>query len=328
MKKDRKGRFVNQKLYEELDESFNISDMRYWGIFGEMANERHPERHIRIDPKRFQKTTRTTLNEKQLKVINERRSHYFHPAKIDRYDYNCNWFIQEINQIKSDWYNIFKGLIQREADRIKNPKELIAADDDNFMCGITDYDESQGWALMQNIKNQAKYKQEVNTILFSLYAQFFHQMASRIEAITVYVLARNGKNVEHFDRNALYDYSGEKGTARDFEHYRFHDKLYLIWHFIKHNSLSTYKKLKGRYPEVLYNGKFQQGYIAASYVKFSEELIIELLDGCAEFFKEYCKCVYHEDYEQAQWNYERYFYDIAYAERENMEDPMGLRYYP
>lgn len=79
---------------------------------------------------------------------------------------------------------------------------------------------------------------------------------------------------------------------------------------------------------MLYNGKFQQGYIAASYVKFSEKLIIELLDGCAEFFKEYCKCVYHEDYEQAQWNYERYFYDIAYAERENMEDPMGLRYYP
>ena len=208
MKKDRKGRFVNQKLYEELDESFNISDMRYWGIFGEIANERHPERHIRIDPKRFQKMTYTTLDEEQLKVVNRRRSHYFHPAKIDRYDYNCNWLIQEINLIKSDWYNIFKGLIQREADRIKKPKELIAADDDNFMCGITDYDESQSWALMQNIKNQAKYEEEVNTILFSLYAQFFHQMASRIEAITVYVLARNGKNVEHFDRNALYDYSG------------------------------------------------------------------------------------------------------------------------
>ena len=137
MKKDRKGRFVNQKLYEELDESFNISDMRYWGIFGEIANERHPERHIRIDPKRFQKMTYTTLDEEQLKVVNRRRSHYFHPAKIDRYDYNCNWLIQEINQIKSDWYNIFKGLIQREADRIKKPKELIAADDDNFMCGIT-----------------------------------------------------------------------------------------------------------------------------------------------------------------------------------------------
>ena len=133
MKKDRKGRFVNQKLYEELDESFNISDMRYWGIFGEIANERHPERHIRIDPKRFQKMTYTTLDEEQLKVVNRRRSHYFHPAKIDRYDYNCNWLIQEINQIKSDWYNIFKRLIQREADRIKKPKELIAADEDNFM---------------------------------------------------------------------------------------------------------------------------------------------------------------------------------------------------
>lgn len=328
MKKDRKGRFVNQKLYEELDESFNISDMRYWGIFGEIANERHPERHIRIDPKRFQKTTRTTLDEKQLKVINQRRSHYFHPAKIDWYDYNCNWFIHKIDGIRLDWYSIFKGLIQREADRIKKPKKLNATNDQNFMCGITDYDESQGWAEMNNMINQQKYISEVYKIIYSLYAQFFHQMASQIEAITVRVLARNGKDVNRFDRNALYDYSGEKGTARDFEHYRFHDKLYCIWHFIKHNTLSTYKNLKDKYPEVLYGEEYQQGHIAASYVKFSEKLIIELLDGCAEFFKEYCKCVYHEDYEQAQWNYERYFYDIAYAERENMEDPMGLQYYP
>lgn len=327
MKKDRNGRFVNQKLYKELDESFNISDMRYWGILGEIGNERHSKKHIRIDSKRFQKTTRTTFDAQQLKVINGRRSHYFHPAKIDRFDYNCNWFIKEINQIKLDWDNIFKRLIQREADRIKKPKKLIAADDYNFQCGITDYDESQGWALIQNIKNQEKYKEEVIKIIQSLYAQFFHQMASRLEAITVYVLTRNGKNVDRVDRNALYDYAGETGTARDLPHYKYHDKLYCIWNFIKHNSISTYKTLKERYPEVLYAVEFQQGDTAAFYVKFSECLILELLDGNTEFFKEYCERVYHEDYEQAQWNYERYFYDIACNEKKSLEDPLGLNDY-
>ena len=152
-------------------------------------------------------------------------------------------------------------------------------------------------------------------------------MVSRIEAITVYVLARNGKNVDHFDRNALYDYAGETGTARDLPHYKYHDKLYCVWNFIKHNSASTYKTLKERYPEVLYDVEFQQGHIAASYVNFSEVLILELLDGCAEFFKEYCERVYHEDYEQAQWNYERYFYDIACNEKKSLEDPLGLNDY-
>ena len=35
--------------------------------------------------------------------------------------------------------------------------------------------------------------------------------------------------------------------------------------------------------------------------------MIELLDGCAEFFKEYCDCVYGEKYDEAQWNYVKYF---------------------
>ena len=63
--------------------------------------------------------------------------------------------------------------------------------------------------------------------------------------------------------------------------------MYCIWHFIKHNSLSTYDKLKSKYPDVLVEAEFKQGYLAYTYVKFSENLILELLNGCGEFFKEY-----------------------------------------
>ena len=324
MKKNRNTRLINNDLYKHLDETCAIRDLRYWGIFGHLRNEKHPSSHIRIDPKRFMKTIRTHFSEVELNVINSRRSHYFYPAKYGRSDYNCNLFLDEIDNIRKDWTDTFRPLIKREVERIKKPKQLVAADDSNFMCGITDYDESAMWATFTNIRNQQKYVDKINHIVCSLYAQFFHQMASRIEGITVYVLAKNGKNVEHFDRNALYDYAGSTGTAKEFHHYPSHDKLYCIWHFIKHNSISTYNRLKERYPEVLVDGEFKQGHIAASYVKFSDELINELLDGCGEFFKEYCLKVYSEKYDEANWNYELYFYKLAEDEIDLLENPFGI----
>jgi len=324
MKKERKCRNSNLELYKKLEEANSIEDTRYWGLFrfGTKGNY-----HYKIDPKRFIKMNYHCFDGSQLCIINSRKTHYFFPKKRNYSDYNCNVIIDEINRIKNEWYNTFKGLIQREQERIQKPKELVAADDDNFMCGITEYDESQMWAMRKNMENSLKYQRELYSVTCSLYAQFIHQMASRIEAITVYVLARNGKNVEHFDRNALYDYSGAQRTARGFKHYSDHDKLYCIWHFLKHNSISTYDKLKAKYPEVLVDGEFKQGFLASTFVKYSEELIISLLDGCSEFFKEYCAFVYHENYTEAQWNYDSFFVNIVDNNIDVIVDPLGLKYY-
>ena len=138
------------------------------------------------------------------------------------------------------------------------------------------------------------------------------------------MLAKNGKNVKSFDRNALYDYAGAQGTARDFKNYKYHDKLYCIWHFIKHNSLSTYEKLKEKYSDVLVSEEFQQGHLASTYVKFSEKLILELIQGCGEFFKEYCSYVYKENYDEAQWNYDDYFIQPMLDYYDVIENPFGI----
>lgn len=312
-------------LYKKLEDAAQFEDTRYYGVFL-YGNKKQGQIRVKIDPKRYQKEI-MKLDESQLAIINSRLSHYFYPAKKAYLDYNCNIFLKEIKDIKADWYNTYKDLIQREQERIVKPKEVVAADDYNFMCGITDIEESSSWAFMTNLRNSIKYKFEVNKIVRSLYAQFFHQMASRIEAITVYVLSRNGKNVEHFDRNALYDYAGQQGTARDFANYSSHDKLYCIWHFIKHNSISTYEKLKSKYPDVLVDEEFKQGFLAYTYVKFSENLILELLNGCGEFFKEYCLCVYNENFDEAQWNYDDYFTQPVNDEIQMLRDPFGLSSY-
>ncbi|MDE5978074.1 MAG: hypothetical protein K2G70_06410 [Turicibacter sp.] len=323
--KKRKVNSNSVNIYAKLEDMAQYEDTRYYGIFL-YGNKKQGQRRIKVDPKRYQKKI-NKLSPAQLNEINKRHHHYFYPAKKAYLDYNCNIFLGEIKDIKSDWYNTYKALIQREQERIKKPKEVVPADDYNFMCGITDYEESSSWAFMTNLRNSIKYKREVNKIVGSLYSQFFHQMASRIEAITVYVLSRNGKNVEHFDRNALYDYAGVHDTARNFFNYSFHDKLYCIWHFIKHNSLSTYNKLKSKYPEILVEAEFKQGYLAYTYVKFSENLILELLNGCGEFFKEYCQCVYHENFEEAQWNYDDYFLNPVDEEIQLLRDPFGLSNY-
>lgn len=324
MKKERKCRNSNLELYKKLDEANRFEDTRYWGLFRFGTKGDY---HYKIDPKRFSKMNYHHFEESQLRIINSRETHYFFPKKRNYSDYNCNVIIDEIKSIKDEWYNTFKGLIQREQERIQKPKKLVAADDYNFMCGVTEYDESEMWAMRKNMENSFRYQRELYSVTCSLYAQFIHQMASRIEAITVYVLARNGKNVKHFDRIALYDYSCAQGTARDFEHYPDHDKLYCIWHFLKHNSISTYDKLKEKYPEVLVDGEFKQGYLASTFVKYSEELIISLLDGCSEFFKEYCAVVYHENYAEAQWNYDSFFANIVDDNIDMIVDPFGLKYY-
>ena len=68
--------------------------------------------------------------------------------------------------------------------------------------------------------------------------------------------------------------------------------------------IADYDKLKKNIPRFSGN-KISVRSLSISYVKFNEELIIELIDGCAEFFKEFCEWVYQENYDEAQWNYDK-----------------------
>lgn len=106
------------------------------------------------------------------------------------------------------------------------------------------------------------------------------------------------------------------------------DKLTEYWNFIKHNSKSTYDKIKESYPEFLFeNAEFIQGQPAYKFIRFSDELVMELLNGCREFFKEYCLLVFSENYDEAQWNYGRYFFDIVKDSQDMVLNPLGLPWY-
>lgn len=325
MKRERYSRNKDKNLYLKLDKYCDVRDMRYWGLFD--ANKKGI--NLKIDPKRFQKALCFKFDENQLKIINNRKTHYFLPKKIYWQDYNCNIFQYEIDEIKKYWLKHFKELINREVNRIKKPQELMPGDYYNLQCGISGTGAAQAWANWQNMKNKQIYINECSSLISCLYAQFLHYMTSRIEAITIKVLTTNKIIKDRFDRKEFYKTLKSKEIAMEqMEYFSYYDKLYCIWNFIKHNSFSTFKTLNDRYPELIYCAdKYQQGDLAIYFLKFSNELIEDLLNGIEKFFKEYCKIVFDEDYDEAQWNYSDYFIERANDEIESITNPLGLQWW-
>ena len=320
MKKERKAKHLNQTSYE----NFSLEDTRYYGVWTKRIDGIYK---VKIDPKRFQEATCHTFNQKQLAVINKRTSHYFHPAK-DRYsDYSCNHFVDTLKEVRKSWIENFKPLIDIAVEKIEKPKELYPGDYVNLQMGISSSIAANAWAQQANFKNAQEYRQKTAELVHGLYSQFIQQMASRVEAITVKILTDHKMIDDHFDRNILYGGINKDTPVRALPHFSSHDKLYCIWNFLKHNIMSTYKSLKDKFSEILIDYEFEQGTPALYYIKFSDDLIFELIDGCIEFFKEYCSLLFNEDYDQAQWNFNSYFLDIVNDQIELYENPLGLNWW-
>lgn len=329
MKRERNCRNNNLELYKRLDEENNIEDTRYWGLFKFGKRVKYSFGEVKIDPKRFQRTTGFQFSEEQLKVINARRTHYFFPKKFYYDDYNCNVFLKEISDIKEYWINQFLPLIKEAIEKVNKPYKVSPGDYDNLQCGISGTGAAQAWANWTNMSKAREYREKCAVVLYSLYAEFFHFMASRIEAILVKVLNNNNALEDRFDRNIFYATAiGKDKKIQELEHFNSFDKIYCIWNFIKHNSASTYKTLNDRYPELVYQKeKYEQGDLALYFIQFSEELINNILYGCGEFFKEYCELVFNENYQEAQWNYTTYFSSIVSDEIETITNPLGLQWW-
>ncbi len=319
MKRDRSKQHLVKADYEK----FRHHDTRYYGLFYKKDENGIC---VKVDLKRLQTTTGYSFTDAQLKVINRRKTHYFYPQKGEYSDYCCNIFSTRIQNIQEYWNNHYRDLIQYASSRIEKPAEKMTGDCGLFMSGILEFDEAQMWATLENVKNEERYRWECDLAVRSLYAQFIHQMASQIEAVTVTVLTRKNAIEKQFCRNILYaTAAGKAQKVTGLPSFRYYDKLYCIWNFIKHNSQSTYEKLNGTFPEVICRGnEYHQGESAYCFINFSDELIQELLDGCDAFFKEYCELVFDENYEEAQWNYGKYFFDIVDDTREMIINPMGL----
>lgn len=327
MKKDRSKQILKKDDYEK----FQYHDTRFFGLFYKKEKVGFDSiiKDIKIDMKRFRNTCQFNFTDNQLRIINSRQTHYFYPKKNEYYDYMCNIFNAKLDQLSDYWENHYKDLIRYAEKRIKRPIEATPGNNELLSMGIINYDEAIDMARWNNSSNEYKYKRECAEVVSSLYAQYVHQMASQIEAVTVYILSQKNVNVEHFNRSVLYGTgAGKTKMIQELHSFNYYDKLYCLWNFIKHNSKSTYEKLKESHPKLLVDGvEYKQGQPAYGIINFSDELILDLLNGCRAFFKEYCSLVFDEDYEEAQWNYGTYFLDIIKDCQDAILNPFGLPFY-
>ena len=100
-----------------------------------------------------------------------------------------------------------------------------------------------------------------------------------------------------------------------------------IWNFSKHNNLNTYEKLKNKSPEVLIEEDYVSGDLAIHYLKLDEKLILELLNGTKQFFIDWCRINLNEDYNEARWNYDKFFITLVHDAIEDIRNPLGLQWW-
>ena len=317
------------KRYNEIEDKFDkkfsnrsfspLEWKEYYGLF-KIKNGR-----VGIDPKRMKEQLRN-LDEDQMKRMNKRNTTFFHPRYKHYYDYYVNNFVRIISDLKKEFDNVQKPMIKNLVDDSnKKRKVYCLADIDLFMCGIYEPDEANISANMATMRNNWKINEEIFERRTTMLSQFFHYMASRIEAVSVEMYSKINPKMKKWSRDKLYDNVNTKRiSSRDLPSFKYHDRLYLIWNFIKHNNMDTYENLKRDYPEILIDEKYESGQPAKYYVKLSEKLITELLDGVMKYFEEWCELNCDENYLEAQWNYDDYFINAVDDSIESFTNPLGL----
>lgn len=300
-----------KKDYYKLENDY--TSLAYYGIL--MKNDR-----ARIDTKRYRKFFQIPD-----KKIEHRSSVYYLPTKKHRNEYFCNRFYDLTVSLKQQWLNEYSQMIKN----IKTPKEV---EDDVRVSGLADgvleYDEACMDAKFHGMAREYEYYYIIKTI----YAQFFQQMMSQIDAMALKVIVENGYKNKKFSREEFDSFIQGKQNKNDsvsfykYEHFSAYDKAYRIWNFLKHNSEKAYSQLKNNYQDLINDpdNTYENGDSAISVLKIDEELILKTLDELPLFFDEVCQRGFGENPKDARWDYDDYFIENARDQIDLIENPLGL----
>lgn len=300
------------KDYEKLDLNNACNQFDFYGLF--LKDDR-----VKVDTKRYKKFF--TLPNNKIEI---RHSVYYLPTKIHRSDYKCNWFRDLFAEYKKLWFSEYKSFI----DSIKTPKQVEDnARVANLADGVLDYDEANMKAMVSGFRRQNEYK----TIIKSLYAQFFHQLMSSVDALCLRMLTACGYKEEDYTKKQfdifIQGLQGEDAKSfREYKNYPLYDRAFTVWNFLKHNSLRSYKILKQWYPKMVWDPEeqYQNGQSALTVTKLDEKFILDCLDNMHLFFDELCERTFKENAEDAQWDYDDYFYNVVKDQIDVIINPLDI----
>ena len=246
---------------------FDLQDTRYYGVFikgkdEDLANPfNSKDHHVLVDPirylKQFNNVYDTEIKENIEKAIGKS---LFCPAKKRYLDYNINVVKEEFAKIKWHWQKDLKPLIARILSEIcgKQFTSYDGYDDELLRGGIINHEEAMDRARRRTFESKSFAESKKKELYEDLYSSYFHQLASKIESVILKILTRNGYAEETFSRKKFYGFCPKlEDKVRSLECHTEFDKLYTIWCFLKHNSISSYKDLKEKFPAVLKEEAFE-----------------------------------------------------------------------
>lgn len=295
MKKESK---VVRKNYA-LPKNNDPTKMEYYGVL--MKNGR-----VKVDTKRFKRFFE--LPDSSIEI---RNTVYYEPKFIHKTDYICNVFRNRFELSKKFWFKEFAGAI----NAIKTPKQV--EDNTRFDLVVNNVEtpeDAYAAALVKGVKRIPTYRY----VIKSLYAQYFHQMMSEIDALTLRVLISLGYQEPDFSKKSfdvfIQSKQGKEAIPfKEFKYYKIYDRASSVWNFLKHNSLKSYNVLVNHYPEMIYdpNKEYKNGDLALSVIKLDEKYILDTLDNLHLFFDEVCERALKENIQEAYWNYDDYFLNLV-----------------
>jgi hypothetical protein len=266
----------SRKYSTEWYNAFSFDDTRYYGVF---IKKKGKDQCVLVDPKRYQKNfpcRDDEVRENMKKIMNKRKGPLFRPAREEYLDYNVNVVIDEFEHIRRNWEEDLKPLIVRILSEICG-KQFVPGDDELLQSGIIDHEEAADRAWMKTCMSKSFAEFKKNELYATLYSAYFHQLASQVEGVILKILTRNGYKEETFNRKQFYSWwPGIEKEIHGLEGHLEFDKLYTIWCFLKHNSLSMYKAVKTKCPEILKEEAYE--YKVQAY-ELGEKAVCEIMQA-------------------------------------------------
>ena len=219
-------------------DSDSLKEYEFWGV--------HPKSgRIHIDTKRYAKACEMIGIKDFMPegMFANRSTPYFIPAKQHKYDYVINIFNDLLNDFQRDWEMEYKPIFKM----IKTPKEVYEntrLSEIAYTSNVDDLEEIEFNSMMSSIKREKKYVH----VIQSLYCQFINKLAIETDRIMLIAMCKLGYKGNDFRLDSFLKFSD--GLARDkkgkkienLDEYDSYNLLNKINNFLKHNSISSYRK--------------------------------------------------------------------------------------
>ena len=264
-------------------------------------------------------------------LFEQRKTVYYEPTKIKRYDYKVNIFRDLLAKLKQDWEQEYKPLL----NKVMTPKEVedsYRLDALSYTSSADDYDEICMDAQMAGFKRGPTYRRVVQ----SLYCQFIQKIATEVDRFTLIFMVECGWKGTDFTLDSFRSFSDgllkqkNKVKINTLSKYDTYSLLHKLNNFLKHNSAKAYKTLKKLYPNnvaTVENGEakapYENGMFAGDWIIVKPNYIDDLLSQLVTFFGDYCRVYLGEDVDKSRWDYDNYFYS-AYEQMRVPERYLGL----